>query len=148
MSLTKISRQTMPGVFHANSWGTVITREVIFELIKEARSNPNNKARLCLHPSPDEISQVTFLAFSSPYKDKIHKHPHHTEIMLPILGLASYILFNQKGLKTDSRILSGKELLAVSTPKEEWHAIEVLSDSFVMVEIGSGPFTYSSTVYM
>jgi len=148
MLLNKIASQTMLGVFHANSWGLSITDEVMFDLIKVARSSPNNKARLCLHPSPDEISQVTFLAFCLPYKDKIHKHPHHTEIIIPILGQASYAAYNQAGLKVESKILNGDNLLAISTPKETWHAVEVLSDSFVMVEIGAGPFTSSSTVYI
>lgn len=139
--------ETKSGVFHANSWGQPLEEDLLEQLIEKARVNPNRKARLCLHPTPDEILQVTYLAFIRPYADKIHKHPHRPEVVIPVLGEARHTSYDSGGSVLESRILNGVIPVAVSTQVETWHALEVISEFFVMVEIGTGPFVPTSTVY-
>ena len=67
--------ETNPGVFHLRAWGEQLGENLIELLIELANTQSNHEARLCLHPSPDEQLQVTYLAFTRPYTDKIHKHP-------------------------------------------------------------------------
>ena len=137
----------MPGVFHATAWGQPLEENLLDLLIERAKLNSNRKARLCLHPTSDEILQVTYLAFSSPYSDKVHKHPHRPEVVVPILGIARHSTFDLEGRILRSQVLDGNNPVANSTQKDSWHALEVLSESFVMIEIGTGPFTSTSTVY-
>ena len=139
--------ETMPGVFHATAWGQPLEENLLDLLIERAKLNSNRKARLCLHPTSDEILQVTYLAFSSPYSDKVHKHPHRPEVVVPILGIARHSTFDQEGRILRSQVLDGNNPVANSTQKDSWHALEVLSESFVMIEIGIGPFVPTSTVY-
>jgi cupin fold WbuC family metalloprotein len=139
--------ETISGVFHANSWGQPLEEDLLEQLIEKAKVNPNRKARLCLHPTPDEILQVTYLAFIRPYADKIHKHPHRPEVVIPVLGEARHTSYDSGGSALESRILNGAIPVAVSTQVETWHALEVISEFFVMVEIGTGPFVPTSTVY-
>jgi cupin fold WbuC family metalloprotein len=139
--------ETLPGVFHAKSWGQILDENLLEQLIEVAKLNSNRKARLCLHPTSDEMLQVTYLAFSRPYADKIHKHPHRPEVVIPILGEARHTSYDMQGNVSGSRILKGTIPVAVSTQVETWHALEVISEFFVMVEIGTGPFLPTSTIY-
>ncbi len=139
--------ETKPGVFHAKGWGQSLEENLLEKLIEEARVNANRKARLCLHPTSDEMLQVTYLAFIRPYSDKIHKHPHRPEVVIPILGEALHTTFDNEGKILESRILKGENPVAVSTQISAWHALEVASEFFIMVEIGTGPFLESSTVF-
>jgi cupin fold WbuC family metalloprotein len=140
--------ETMPGVFHASAWGQPIDENLIELLIENAKVNSDRKARLCLHPTSDELLQVTYLAFSSPYSDKVHKHPHRPEVVIPIHGLARHSTFDLKGRILNSQVLDGSNPVPNSTDSNSWHSLEVLSDSFVMIEIGTGPFLSTSTVYL
>jgi len=144
--LTRIAKKSLPNVFHAVSWGQPITYELIEELICEAKKNLQNKARLCLHPSPESVQQVTLLAFALPYEDKIHKHPGHTEIILPILGRAIYTTFNENREVLNHTSMSSAEPFPLSTPNNLWHSVRVVSEFFVMLEIGKGPFRPESTI--
>lgn len=141
------ARETVPGVFHAAAWGQPLEENLLELLIESAKMNSNRKARLCLHPTSDEILQVTYLAFSSPYSDKVHKHPHRPEVVIPIHGQARHSTFDLEGRILRSQVLDGNNPVANSTQIDAWHALEVLSESFVMIEIGTGPFTSTSTVY-
>jgi cupin fold WbuC family metalloprotein len=109
--------------------------------------NPNRKARLCLHTNPLEIIQVTYLAFCSPYKDRIHCHPDRNETLIPIRGEAILKFYDDSLQATKAQILNGEKPYAISTTPGVWHGIETQSESFVMVEIGSGPFSSNSTIY-
>jgi len=139
--------ETMPGVFHAHAWGQPLEENLLELLIEKAKINLNRKARLCLHPTFDELLQVTYLAFSSPYSDKVHKHPHRPEVVIPIHGVARHSTFDSEGRILRSQVLDGNNPVANSTQVNSWHALEILSDSFVMIEIGTGPFVSTSTVY-
>ena len=139
--------ETTPGVFHANAWGQPLEENLLELLIEKAKINANRKARLCLHPTSDELLQVTYLAFSRPYSDKVHKHPHRPEVVIPIHGLARHSTFDPEGRILRSLVLDGTKPAAISTQVNSWHALEVLSESFVMIEIGNGPFSSTSTVY-
>lgn len=139
--------ETSPGVFHARAWGERLDENLIERLIELAKSQSNHKARLCLHPGPDEKLQVTYLAFTKPYSDKIHKHPHRPEVVVPLYGLAFHSIFNNEGGFVKKQLLDGTMPVANSTKINEWHAIELESENFVMLEIGTGPFLHNSTIY-
>lgn len=147
-SLRETSSESALGVFHAKDWSSVLTMGILEELLHEAELNPNNKARLCLHPDPSDILQVTYLAFHAPYKDKIHCHPNRNEVLIPVYGYAKLSFYDDTGLVIRTHKMEGEKPFAIATPPGVWHSVEVLSDSFAMVEIGTGPFSSSSTKYM
>lgn len=153
MSLMKqdpleIPIQTQPGVFHAPRWGYPILSNFVQWLIKEAEKNPNNKARLCLHPNPNEITQVTFIALVAPYQDRSHTHPYKPEIMIPILGKA--ILTIQEDSKSAPNLvtLDSENSLPISIQANAVHSLKIVTSHFVFLEIGNGPFTSNSTCYV
>jgi cupin fold WbuC family metalloprotein len=148
MSIHQIATETAPGVFHLKDWGTQISQSILNELMEHAQKNINHKARLCLHPTPKEILQVTYLAFFRPYKDKIHKHPDFITVIKPIFGEAKFSTFGDNGLLLSTTWISGTSFLTISTPINTWHSIEVESETFTMLEIGLGPFSENSTINM
>ena len=147
-NLLSLAKETLQGVFHAHSWGQEFSEDLLNELIEEAKINLNRKARLCLHPSPANSLQVTYIAFFRPYSDRIHNHPHTPKVVIPISGQAKFSTFNVEGKVISSQILDGASPVAVSLPTGVWHDLEVLSPSFVMLEASTGPFLKDSTVYL
>ena len=147
-NLLSFAKETLQGVFHAHNWGQEFSEDLINELIEEAKINLNRKARLCLHPSPANSLQVTYLAFSRPYTDRIHYHPHSPEVNIPILGQAKFLTLNDEGEVISSQILDGASPVAVSTPTGVWHSLNVLSPNFVTLEVKTGPFLKDSTVHL
>ena len=140
--------ETLPGVFHALQWGEPIEQDLLKILIEIVRKNVNNKARFCLHPNPSESLQITYLAFTRPYLDRIHKHPDKVEVVVPIHGQAIHKTYNSAGKVIRNMKLDGSNPVALSTTLGLWHAIEILSENFVMLEIGTGPFLPTSTLFM
>ena len=146
MSIHQIAIETAPGVFHLKDWGIQVSQSILDELMDHAQKNINHKSRLCLHPTPEEILQVTYLAFFRPYKDKIHKHPDFITVIKPIFGEAKFSIFEENGLLLDTTWISGTSSHTISVPMNTWHSIEVESETFVMLEIGLGPFGKNSTI--
>ena len=148
MRLIEISNQTGNQIFHCKSWNGVINDDLIDDLINEARKNKMNKARLCLHPNPEEQMQVTYLAFVSPYEDAIHCHPHRPEVLVPIRGTAESRIYDANGKISTVTVMKSGTGSSFRTDKGEWHSLKLISSEFVMLEIGLGPFSNSSTVFL
>ena len=148
MSLIDISFSTGSQIFHCKSWNVEVKDELIAELVEEARINENRKARLCLHPNAQEIMQITYLAFVSPYEDRIHCHPFRPEVLIPIVGEAEARTFDESGKLLKSELMIGGSGHAFSTDSGHWHSLRVKSTEFVMIEIGTGPFRSDSTVFL
>lgn len=146
--LLNSANETLHGVFHAHQWGQKFSAEILDSLIEEARVNTNRKARICLHPSPGDFLQVAYLAFSKPYSDRIHNHPHTPKVVIPISGQARFSTFDFAGNVLSSQILDGECPVAISLPTGVWHALEVLSQDFIKLEAGTGPFLKDSTVFL
>jgi len=146
--LNEIAKETISGVFHMRSWGMTIPDNILEDLLVQASKNANRKARLCLHPSPDEETQVTYLAFIAPYQDRIHKHPTKPEILIPILGEAEFNNYGEDGKYKNSLVMNGNKPIPVTIPSDCWHSLEVKTHNFVMIEISKGPFNIKSTVHL
>ena len=140
--------QTQLGVFHAPKWGQMIPQNFVPLLIEEAENNPNRKARICLHPSPDEITQVTIVALVAPYKDRLHTHPTRPEIMFPLFGKAVLTIYDDRNGAPRYLTLDSNERLPISIETNVVHSLRVVTASFVFIEIGNGPFTNTSTHYI
>ena len=146
MNFRKNSKETADQVFHSNAWQLIVNIEDIEELISLAEINNDGKARLCLHPHSSEQMQVTYLAFSSKYTEKIHKHPHRPEVLIPVIGKAERRTYDHMGNVLTLHTMEGGMGSSFSTEKNLWHSLTLVSNVFVMIEIGTGPFLPDSTV--
>lgn len=145
--LSDFGVETSSGVFHAHSWGTKLPSNFVQLLLRNLEGSDLSKLRFCVHPNPDEIMQVTYLAFKAPYKDRIHKHPNRPEVILPLSGEAIHSCYDSSGIKISQSLLTGNDLRSLSTEVGVWHSLEIMTPFFVMIEIGIGPFRPDSTVF-
>ena len=144
--LDEIAIETGPGVFHCRSWGLTLSHEVVNLLIDEARANVRRRARLCLHPSQDDVEQQMLIVLVDGATDPAHKHPDKREALLPILGQASYQTFDDVGHLSSETRLSAGESIYVSSPVGVFHRLVLRGPIFAFWEFASGPFHPSSTV--
>jgi hypothetical protein len=101
-----------------------------------------------VHLDPSKALQITYLAFINPYNNRIHGQPGQNEIVIPFIGIASHTTFDSEGIMLKNHLLDGSNPVALTSTVDAWHSIEVLSEYFSMIEIGTGPFKYNSTVYL
>jgi cupin fold WbuC family metalloprotein len=148
VKILEVSVETGKQIFHSKSWSLTVDDDLISDLILEAKKNSNHKARLCMHGSPEETLQVTYLAFIAPYEDGIHCHPHRPEVLVPVIGKAESRTFDNEGNLLTTQIMHGGSGQSFSTEMGKWHSIKVLTDQFVMIEIGIGPFKSDSTQFL
>jgi cupin fold WbuC family metalloprotein len=146
-ALSEYGVETSSGVFHAHSWSTKLPTGFAELLTYDLVNSNLNKLRFCLHPGADEIMQVTYLAFKAPYEDRIHKHPHRPEVVIPLTGEALHTTYGLDGLKISQNLISGKDPVCLSTHSGVWHSMEILTPLFLMVEVGVGPFNLDSTIF-
>lgn len=135
-------------IFHSKKWTITFDDAHIDELINQAKKNSRRKARFCLHPNPESVMQVTYLAFVYPYQDEIHSHPNRPEVLIPIKGEAEVRTFDENGNMLKSELMLGSSGVAFSANPGTWHSVKVKSEVFVMMEIGLGPFETNSTTPM
>jgi len=147
VKLLQIATQTKNQIFHSHSWNVTVDEELISDLVFQARKNENNKARLCLHSRPEEVMQVTYLAFVAPYEDKVHCHPYRAEVLIPIIGEAEARCFDDQGNVLKIQTMRGGSGESFSSSSGTWHSLKVISSEFVMIEVGEGPFRADSTVF-
>ena len=134
------------GIFHCMEWGVTLDSESVTELIEAARINPRYRARLCLHPEPEEVEQQMLIVMVEGAIDAPHMHPTKRETLLPFLGTAEYQMFSQDGIVQKRIPLGGQDVMYVSSPLNVFHRIVLKDPVFAFWEFAQGPFTSTSTM--
>ena len=134
------------GVFQCDKWGATLDERVVTELVYAARINPRHRARLCLHPGPEEIEQQMLIVMVEGAIDAPHMHPAKREALLPFVGTAEYQIFSQDGIVQKRIPLGGQDVMYVSSPLNVFHRLVLKGPVFAFWEFAQGPFTGTSTV--
>ncbi len=145
-ALARFSVETSPGVFHARAWGMSLDQQIVEALAVMAASAPNAKARLCLHPSVDDIEQQMLVALHRSCDDAIHLHPDKGESVVVVSGFAEHRTYGRNGVTNQTTELGLDAALYVQTPAGVAHNLLVRSEVFVFWELARGPFRPGSTV--
>jgi cupin fold WbuC family metalloprotein len=146
-NIENLATETSPGVFHCKDWGIQIPSNIVVGLVEIASNISTNKARLCLHPSPDSQLQITYLAFVAPYADRIHSHPNREEVIFPLFGTATHTSYDADGQAFVKTKLDSTNPVALSTKTGVLHSLVVSGPAFVMLEIGTGPFVINESTH-
>lgn len=145
--LDSIAIQTSEGVFHAKSWGMNWGDELIDELKLVAMVNPLYRSRLCLHPNINDPHQEMLIVMNKLAIERPQKRTIGFDTKVVISGKAKLNYFNERG-DVVRTINLGKDFSRyVHTRSQDFHALEIISDWFVFLEILKGPFTDSTTKY-
>ena len=138
--------ETSLGVFHCHSWGLTLDSSIIDALIVEARANQNNRARICMHPSVDDLEQQMLIVMVDNAFDAPHMHLDKKEALIPIVGAAEYQTFNHEGALVDRVLLGEDGARYVSSPLGVHHRVVLKTPVFAFWEFALGPFTSESTI--
>jgi len=145
--LDKISKQTSEGVFHANTWGLNWGSDLIDELKIAALKNSRNRSRLCLHPSKNDLHQEMLIVMSKSAIEKPQRRTIGFDTKIVIEGEANLHYFNDEGDLLRIIELGQNKSHYVHTCNNDYHALEIVSDWFVFLEILRGPFSATATKF-
>ena len=144
--LRSIANESSSGVFHCYEWGMSLSSDALDSLIAVARASRDKRARLCMHPSIQDVEQQMLIVMVDDAEDSPHMHPQKREAMLPVAGAARYEIFDDSGTLVDSRLLGPGGLMYVSSPVGVYHRLVLLGPVFAFWEFAQGPFDSQSTV--
>jgi cupin fold WbuC family metalloprotein len=128
---------------------TVVTREDIVFLKKQAAANRRGRVRLCAHPnSEDQLHEMLIVHSRSPYVPP-HRHLNKSESFHIIEGLLTVFIFGEDG--TVQKMIpmgdagSGKAFY-YRLSSNLYHTIWLESDFVVFHEVTNGPFDPKESV--
>jgi cupin fold WbuC family metalloprotein len=128
-----------------------INKADINELIDKAKFTPRNRVRFCSHFSTDEKVHEMFIVHPKGAYVRPHKHLNKPESMIIIEGEADYVVFDDDG-KIKEVISMGdyrsNKPFYQSVRAGQFHSLVIHSEWLVFLEITSGPFDKSDTVFL
>ena len=128
-----------------------INKADINELIDKAKFTPRNRVRFCSHFSTDEKVHEMFIVHPKGAYVRPHKHLNKPESMIIIEGEADYVVFDDDG-KIKEVISMGdyrsNKPFYQSVRAGQFHSLVIHSECLVFLEITSGPFDKSDTVFL
>ena len=147
MILNSIATETSENVFHALDQNPSITSEIVTELIYLMELKQKT-SRLCLHLSKESTLHQSIIVTSSKFENNRHFHPDKFETIYPLQGQARLNLYDSSFKRISSSLLSIEDIVSATIQPKEIHNFEILTDTFVFLEVSPGPFTNNSTVYV
>ncbi len=144
--LSSVADCHLPGVYHSRSWGIRLNESFLDALAIIAKESDNGKARLCMHPSPDDREQQMLVALTRDCVDQIHLHPDKGETVLWVRGSAEHRTFDKSGAIVQRTALGPLGFQYVHTPAGVPHHVVILSEVFIFWEFAKGPFGKNSTI--
>lgn len=145
--LATIAFPTQANVFHAKTWGLTLGSETIEALKLVAQRHESGRARLCLHPSVEDLHQEMLIVMSLSAKEVPQRRRNGFDTKLILEGSANMNFFSVSGDLLRTICLSSAEGFYHHTRSDEFHALEVVSEWFVFIEVLNGPFDSKTTEF-
>jgi len=146
IDIHSFATETSSGVFHCKSWGLTLDFSVIDALTSAAKANPNNRARICMHPAVEDLEQQMLIVMVNNAEDVPHMHLHKREALIPIVGSAEYQTFDDRGNSLERLLMGTDAAQYVSSPLGVYHRVVLKTPVFAFWEFALGPFTSESTI--
>ncbi len=145
--LDLVARRTSSEVFHAIQWGITWGRQIVNELKEVAAASERSRARLCLHPAPEDLHQEMLIVMAITAVERAHRRTIGFDTKVVIEGSATLRYYAPTGDLTRSVKLGHDRAAYVHTVSKEYHSLLVESDWFVFLEILQGPFDGATTEF-
>lgn len=145
--LSSIARRTSTDVFHANQWGLAWGSDVVAELKEVATQSDRGRARLCLHPMPEDRHQEMLIVMAHSAIELPQRRTIGFDTKIVLEGRAVLRYFAPDGAPTRSVELGGEHARYVHTRSDEFHSLLISSDWFVFLEVLEGPFDSHTTEF-
>ena len=119
----------------------IINKELLDEIIRQAKESPRLRMNYNLHDNLDAKAQKLLNALEPGTILPIHRHPNTTETYLLLRGKLNVILYNDKKEVLETMHLdTANGNYGLDIPAGQWHSIEVLESGTVILEVKDGPY--------
>ena len=119
----------------------LITKEILDDLTKKAKSSERLRYNLDLRNSPEDGSQRMLNALEPGTVMPIHRHLASSETVIIIRGRIRWLFYDEKGRITESTELwSDGDVRMLNVEKGRWHSLECLESGSVLFESKDGPY--------
>ncbi len=145
--LSSFAEMTSEGVYHCRSYGAQVGDATLEALRTIAEQSARGKARLCMHPSPEENEQQMLVAISRSCWDAVHFHPEKAETLIWVEGTGRHCSHSENGGNPKKTQLGPSSFGYVHTRAGVPHHVIVESDILIFWEFALGPFGPDSTIF-
>jgi cupin fold WbuC family metalloprotein len=125
-----------------------VSSELIDYLIKQGKTSPTGRARLCLHSNPSDSLHVMLIYHDERTIVPIHRHIPFGEFVIIKNGSFELISYNDDlSLKSITHIgSSGGTDVSCFTPPNQWHTLQ-FNKPAIFFEISMGALNEKVTEY-
>lgn len=139
-----------PEVFYAKPGLVCAGAETVAWLIDRARQQPTQKARLCLHASPQSPVHDMIIVHGRDTYVRPHRHKLHGETLTVLQGEATAVIFDEDGGIGDliaMRPIDAGGIAFYRMPAGLYHALVIDSEWLAFHETCQGPFDRSNSEF-
>lgn len=108
-------------------------------LTTQARKSPRLRANQNFHADHAEAIQRLAIAMEPDTLVLPHRHPHTFEVLMPLRGNFTVLLFDDAGTVMQ-RIELGSDCRVIEFPANTWHAVLSRVSGAVIFEVKHGPY--------
>lgn len=139
----------MPAVFHNTDDIIEVGTARLAELVRAAAAEPLRRSRICLHRSPDDLTQEMIIALWQDSYVPPHRHLGKSESFHIIRGALDIVFFDDAGQIT--RVVSlaeagGIKPFVYRLSADYWHTVLVRTEVAVFHETTTGPFSKTHSI--
>jgi cupin fold WbuC family metalloprotein len=128
-----MSAQTLDSIIRVDS-------EALTNLTAAAQAAPRLRMNRNLHTDHSAPVQRLAIAMEPGTYVRPHRHTHSWEVLLPLNGSFSVVVFDDAGKELDRFILGVNNLRVVEMPAGTWHSVAALESGSVIFEVKEGPY--------
>ena len=118
----------------------LINQNLLDELTAQAKASPRLRTAYDLRTTPNDNSQRILNAVEPGTILPIHRHRTSTETIVVLRGRIRQRYYDDKGNITDSFELAPMDIVGMSVPVGQWHALESLESGSVILETKDGAY--------
>ena len=119
----------------------IIDQKLLDELTCKAKESPRLRAAYDLRTTPEDGSQRILNAVEPGTELPIHRHRNTTETMVVLRGRVRQYYYDDEGHLTNSFELAPiSNIVGMSVPVGQWHALESLESGSVILETKDGAY--------
>lgn len=118
----------------------IISKQIIDNLIAEAKVSPRLRKNYNLHASTSDSVQRMFNAMEPGTIVPIHRHKSVNETMILLRGKIKVIEYDENHCATSTILDLDSDNIGVHIRSGVWHTVEVIEEGTVVFEVKEGPY--------
>jgi cupin fold WbuC family metalloprotein len=107
-------------------------------LLSDPQMSPRRRSHLLLHESHADPTQRLLVAFDQGTYMQPHRHPEQWEMIIPMRGTFTLLLFSDDGHVADLIELTAGSIPISQITAVAWHTVVAMTSSALMLEIKLG----------